>query len=86
MVVQKDGLIRKLRLISKFTTASQPGQQTIAIQILPNISRIKANQTIKLGQIIKYNLINTFLEKSYTKFGEETRPFSKKSKLSQARI
>ena len=28
---------------------SQPGKQTIAIQILPNISRSKGNQTIKFG-------------------------------------
>ena len=34
----KNGLIRKMRLISKFMT-SQLGQQTGAIHILPNISR-----------------------------------------------
>ena len=31
-------MIRKIRLFSKFMT-SQPGKQTIAIQVLPNISR-----------------------------------------------
>ena len=41
--------------------ASQPGLQTIAIHILPNISQIKENQAIKLGQLIKYNKINIFL-------------------------
>ena len=36
---------------------------------------------MKLGQLIKYNKGNIFLEKSYD--GETiTRPFSKKSKLS----
>ena len=34
---RKNGLIRKIRLISEFMM-SQPGQQTIAIHILPNIS------------------------------------------------
>ena len=46
---------------------SQPGKQTIAIHILPNISRIKSNQTMKFGQLIEYNVKNDFLEKSYTK-------------------
>ena len=69
----KNGLIRKIKLISKFVT-SQPGSQTIAIHILMNISRIKRNQAMR----------NIFLEKSYTKCGGETiaRPFSKKTKLS----
>ena len=59
---------------------SQPGQQTIAIHILPNISRIKGNQAMKLGQLIEYNLRNVFLEQLYTKCGGETipRPFSEK--------
>ena len=35
---------------------SQPGQQTIAIHILPNISRRKGNQTMKFGQLIEYNM------------------------------
>ena len=62
---------------------SQPDQQTIAIHIFPNISRRKCNQTIKLGQIIEYNMRNTFVKKSYTKYDGETIPrlFSKKSKL-----
>ena len=48
---------------------SQPGKQTIAIHILPNISRSKGNQTMKFGQLIEYNMRNIFLEKSYTKYG-----------------
>ena len=61
----------------------QPGKETIAIQILPNISRSKRNQTIKFGQLIEYNMRNIFFEKSYTKCGEEaiSRSFSKKSKF-----
>ena len=80
---RKNGLIRKIRLISKFMT-SQPGKQTIAIYTLPNISRSKRNQTMKLGQLIEYNMSNIFLKTSYTKCGRETIPrlFSKKLKLS----
>ena len=38
---------------------------------------------MKFGQLIKYNLRNIFLEKSYTKYGGETilRSFFKKLKL-----
>ena len=59
----------------------------IAIYILPNISRIKDNPTMKFGRLIEYNMRNIFLETSYTKYREETtpRPFSKKSKLSISR-
>ena len=58
---------------------SQPLKQTIA-----NISRIKGNQTMKFGQLIEYDMRNTFLGKSYTKYGGETipRPFPKNPKLS----
>ena len=57
---------------------SQPGKQTIAIHVLPNI------QAIKFGQLIEYDLRNIFAEKSYTKCARETipRPLSKISKLS----
>ena len=61
----------------------QPDQQTIAIHILTNIPISKDNQTMKIGQLLEYNLRNLFLEKSYTKCGGETipRPFSKKIKI-----
>ena len=64
---------------------SQPGQQTIVIHILPNISRSKGNQTMKFGQLIECNMRNIFLKKSYTKCSGETspRPFSGKLKLSK---
>ena len=68
LVMQKNGLIRKIQLYSKFMT-SQPGKQIIIINILPNIVRRKGNQTIKLGLLIDYNLRNIFFEKSYTKCG-----------------
>ena len=78
LVMYQNGLIRKMRLISKLMT-SQPGLETIAIHIFPNISRSKGNQTVKFGQLIEYDMRNTFVEKSYTKCCKETipRPFSK---------
>ena len=51
---RKNDLVRKTRLTSKSLT-SQPGLQTILIYILPYISQIKGNQTMKVGQIIEYN-------------------------------
>ena len=36
--------------------------QTIAIHILPNISRSKGNQAMKFGQLIEYNMRKIFVE------------------------
>ena len=85
MVMYKNGLIRKIRLILKLMT-SQPGLQTIAIHILPNIVRSEGNQTMKFGQLIEYNMRSIFVEKSYTKCAGETfpRPLSKISKFSRS--
>ena len=41
---------------------SQPGKQTIAIHIWPNISRTKDNQTMEPGQLMEYNMRNIFLK------------------------
>ena len=57
-----------LRLILKLMT-SQPGKQATEIHILPNTSRSKGNPTMKIGQLIEYNMRNIFLTKSYTKCG-----------------
>ena len=67
-----------LWLISKLIK-SQAGQQIITIHILLDIYRSKGNQTMKLGQLIEYNMKNIFLVKSYTKCGEEAslKPFYK---------
>ena len=62
VILKKNGLLRKIRLISEFMT-SQP---TITIHILSNISRNKGKQTIKFGQLIAYK-INIFLRKSCRK-------------------
>ena len=53
---------------------SQPGLQTIAIHILPNISQSKGNQTMKLGQLIEYNKRNIFLQKFCRKEGRGLVP------------
>ena len=42
---------------------SQPGLQTVAIHILPNISQSKDNQTMKFGQLIEYNKRDVFVKK-----------------------
>ena len=67
----------------KFMT-SQSGKQTIAIQILPNISRNKGNQTMKFDQLTEQNVKNIFLEKSYIKCSGKTidSDFSEKSEFS----
>ena len=45
LAMTKNGLIRKIMLISEFMT-SKPGKQTIAIHVLP-----KGNQTMKFDQL-----------------------------------
>ena len=62
---KKNGLIRKVRLISKFIT-SQPGLQIVTIHILPNILRSKEKQTMKFRQVAEYNKRNIFLQKPVT--------------------
>ena len=42
---------------------SKTGQQTIAIDILPNVLRSKDKQTMKLGRLLEYNKRNIFLQK-----------------------
>ena len=44
---------------------SKHGQQTITINILPNILRSKDNQVTKFGQLIEYNM-RKFILKNYT--------------------
>ena len=61
LFMQKNSLIRKLWLISKFI-ASQTGQEIISIHRLFNISRSKGNQIMKFGQLIEYSMTSIFLE------------------------
>ena len=60
----------------------KPVQQTIAIHILPNISRKEDNQTITFGQLIEDNR-KIYVEKSFRKCDGETvtRTISKKTNL-----
>ena len=64
LVMQENGLIRKLRPISKFMT-SERGKQIIVIYILLNIWRSKGNRAMKFGKLIEYNMRNIFFKKSY---------------------
>ena len=60
---------------------SQPGKQTIAVDILSYISRSKDNQTVKFGQLIEYNMRKIFLGKSYPKYGDNTSPKPRPKKV-----
>ena len=51
---------------------SQPGLQTIAIHVLPNISQRKGNQTIKFGQLVEHNKKHIFLQMLCGKWGRKT--------------
>ena len=42
----------------------QTGQEIMTIHILPDISKSKANQNMKIGQLMEYNMRTIFLEKS----------------------
>ena len=48
------------------------GKQIITTHTLPYISRSEDNQTVKFGELIEYNVWNTFLENPSWKCGEET--------------
>ena len=44
---------------------SQTGYQIVLIHILPNVSRSKGKQTIKLGLLIEYIMRNVFFFKNH---------------------
>ena len=46
---------------------SQPGLQTIATYIFPNISQSKGNQAMIFGQLIEHNKSNIFI-KNYPEY------------------
>ena len=54
---------------------SKTGKQIITIQYMSNISRSKDKQTMKFGQLIKYNMRYFFPEKSYAKCAGEAIPY-----------
>ena len=51
--------------------AKQPGLQSIAVHILPNISQSKGNQTMKFGKLIEHYKRNIFLQILCGKWGKE---------------
>ena len=53
---------------------SQNKQQIMIIQILPNISKSENIQTMKVFQLIEYNMRNISLEKSSTRVVEKLVP------------
>ena len=65
LVMQENGLIRKLKFVSKLMT-SNIGKQMITIHIFPNISRSKDSQEMKLVRLIHFN-VDSFFFKSHTK-------------------
>ena len=63
---------------------SQPKKQTVAIHILPNISRSKGNQAMKFDQLIEYNMKKKLYWKTISKNLVEKLfpdPFPKKIKI-----
>ena len=68
---RKNGLIRKMKLFLKILT-SLPGLQRIITHILLHISRLKGNQTMKLGKLIEHLKRNTFLKTLCRKWVRET--------------
>ena len=52
-------------------------KQTIAIHVLPNISRSKSNQTMIFGQLIEYKMRNIFLENHTQNVMKKQTPFPK---------
>ena len=50
---------KRAKVISRFVT-SRTGKQTIVINILPDISKTKSNQTKKFGRLIEYSVRNLF--------------------------
>ena len=69
--VEKNSLIKKIRSILKFMTW-KPGLKAFTIHILPNISRSKGNQAMKLGQVTECKKRKICLHKSCRKWGGET--------------
>ena len=64
LVIQKKRIDQRDYVnFGKFMTSKKPGLQTIAIDILRNISQRKSKQVMKLGQLIEYNKRRNFFSK-----------------------
>ena len=68
LLYRKNGLIKNIKLISKFMT-SQPVSKQLQFTHCPISHKVKAttNHTTKFGQFIEYNKKNVFLQKSCRK-------------------
>ena len=73
--MQKNGLIRKLKVISELMWSSN-GKQKCAMHTLDNNSRSKGYQPMKFGRIIEDKVRNIFLQRSCWKWGEEIAQYS----------
>ena len=64
--MKKESFIKKSWLILK-PMMSQARQQIITIHILPNISKGDDSQALKLGNLVKYSVKNTFSRAAFRK-------------------
>ena len=71
--------------ITKFFTSSTGKLLIITLRLLPNISRSKGNQAMKLGLLIEHDMRTVFLKNQtqnvIAKLASETRSLSKISEL-----
>ena len=56
------------------TQCNQLGKNYFNTHIIKYVKKNKGNQKMKFGQLIEYNMKNTFLETSYSKCDAETSP------------
>ena len=70
--VEKNGLIRKIRLILNLWCHNPLNKQLISILTLPDISESKCNQAMKCGQLIQRNKRKNIFQKTHRKWGRET--------------
>ena len=59
-------LDKTAKVISRFVT-SRTGKQTIVINILPDISKNKSNQTKKFGRLTEYSVRNLFFFREWSR-------------------
>ena len=60
---------------------SQTGTQTIAVNILPNVLKIKVNQTMKFGQLIEIIFCKSHTENEARRLVPDLFLFLKKSRM-----
>ena len=68
---RRNGLIKQIRLISKFMTCNLVSKQ-LQQAYCPISHEVKATRSMKLGQLTENNKTNIFLQKLYRKCARET--------------